>query len=639
MIENKLEQRKKQNRYIIITTVLVGIVLLAMAWQLTVPVISDETTTMANAAWLGGYDWHLMVTSLGGLYYRFGQALLTIPFFAFLKDPDMIYRLSMVLQSMIQVSTVPVVYVICQRHLSVKSEKIAALVGAAVCLVPSIALYVFYYRGDFLLSVLPWYVLLAFFETIRAAEQDKELRRALWTIAAVFFAVYSYTAHTRGIVVLIALLLTAIAVRIFLKKKSISWMTLAVVSVICFAVDSCTGQLFKSALYSISGLNANALESTDMKAYFSFFSYDMLKDLFMLCISWLHTLLVSGQGLVLIGIVVSGIVVWKLVADHDGNVTDNEKVSVLFCLLVFLGYYAVGALFFKGTYLSFATGTLEKRVDRLLYDRYAICGAGMIIFVALYALCIRKDWIRWKGKIFCGVSALAVFFVWFQKILPLAVKYKGYLYNTIILNTFQKIKAPEKIMWGQKYGREALLAISLLGIGLMFTALVLSCIKKKWAPYVLLSIILVSDLVLIQVNFVKVRKATNDYTMDATAEVVDFMQEFEEEITQEYPYVLKGKLSGIKIQFYQSQLMSYQMFGKEQEEELGLTDYFIISDHDDIDLTWYEGDYYLFADFDYENAKYDIIYVKGEGLKNALEELGYEMTEYLPENKRLEGSK
>lgn len=630
MDENRLEQKKGQNWYVIIVTMLVGIILTSMACHLTVPVISDETTTMANAAWLSGYDWHLMVTSLGGAYYRFGQALLTMPFFSFLDDPDMIYRLSMILQVLIQVSTIPVVYVICIRHLSVKSEKLAALIGGAVCLVPAITLYVFYYRGDFLLSVLPWYVLLAFLETIRAAKEGKKLRRVLWTIMAVFFAVYSYTAHTRGIVVLIALLITAVAVRIFLKKKSLSWLTLAGAGIICIVADSCTGQLLKEALYSMSGLNANSLESTDMQAYFSFFSYDMMKNLFMLCLSWLHTLIVSGQGLVLVGIVASGIIFLKVLIHRKNNITENEIITVIFCILTFLGYYAAGALFFKGVYLELQTGLLTKRVDRLLYDRYAICGAGMVVFVALYTLCIRRDWMKWKSKAFCIISALGVFFIWFQKILPLATKYKGYLYNTIILNTFQKIKAPEKIMWGQKYGREALLAISLLGIGLMIAILVISFIKKKWMPYLLLGVVLLSDLILIQVNFVKVRKATNDYTVEATTDVVDFMQEFEQEITAEYPYVLKGKLSGIKIQFYQSQLMNYEMFGKEQEEELGFDDYFIISAHDDIDLTWYEDDYYLFEDFDYENAEYDVVYVKGESLMKRLEQLGYEMTKYVP---------
>lgn len=137
-----------------------------------------------------------MVAALGGYYYRFGQAFLTVPFFTFLKDPAMIYRLSMVLQAMIQVSIVPVVYVICRRHLRVKSEVLAVLLGAAVCFVPPMTLYVYYYRGDFLLGVLPWYVLLAFLETMRADGEGKSGKKILWTILAVsLFCVFLFGAY------------------------------------------------------------------------------------------------------------------------------------------------------------------------------------------------------------------------------------------------------------------------------------------------------------------------------------------------------------------------------------------------------------------------------------------------------------
>jgi len=144
--------------------------------------------------------------------------------------------------------------------------------------------------------------------------------------------------------------------------------------------------------------------------------------------------------------------------------------------------------------------------------------------------------------------------------------------------------------------------------------------------------VLAGDLLLILVNYGKIRKASDAYVQEATQEVTEFLQEIEEAVTEEYPYVLKGGLSGIKIQFYQSQLMDYQLFGKKQEEELGLTDYFIISKHGDIDLTWYEEDYYLFGAFDYENAEYDIVYVKGDALAERLEELGYVMVPYVPES-------
>ena len=74
--------------------------------------------------------------------------------------------------------------------------------------------------------------------------------------------------------------------------------------------------------------------------------------------------------------------------------------------------------------------------------------------------------------------------------------------------------------------------------------------------------------------------------------------------------------------------MNYKMFGKKQEEQVNTDNYFIISAKDDIDLTWYEDDYYLFEAFDYKNADYDIVYVKGKQLKEKLEQLGYRMIKY-----------
>ena len=625
---------KQRNVVLIVGIIFTFLIFCAYSCFLTVPVISDETTTMANAAWLSGYDWSWMVTALGGYYYRFGQALLTLPFFALLDDPDVIYRLSMVLQSAIQVSIIPVVYVICRRHLSVKSQKTALLLGMAVCLVPSMVLYTFYYRGDFLLGVLPWYVLLFFLETVKAAEEKRRLSRILYTMLAAFFSVFSYTAHTRGIIVIIALVLAAAFLKIIEKKNSLHWGSLFIAAIIFILIDSKTGNIFKNALYSIGGLNANAIETTNVSSYFAIFSFDAIKDLVMLCLSWLQTLAASTQGLVLIGIVAFFSLFIKVWFTKSIQITVNEKIVTVFSGLIFAGYYAAGALFFRGTYLALRTGELERRVDRLLYDRYAICGAGMIIFLALYVLCCKREWFRLKEKLISIIAAALIFAVWIWKILPTAVKYTGYIYNAIILNTFNTISDPAKILSGEYFTREALLGISILGGGLMLIILVISLWKNKRCPYVILAVVLLSDLLLIHVNYIKVRIASNDYVAEATREVVDFMQEFEDEITERYPYILKGSLSGIRIQFYQSQLMNYKMFGKRQEEQLGQDNYFIISDHDDIDLTWYEDDYYLFEEFDYENAEYDIVYVKGEKLMREMESLGYEMVEYVPQEEQ-----
>lgn len=609
-------------------TAITAVFLCFLGVRLSVPVISDETITMANAAWFEGYDWSLMVAALGGYYYRYIQALMSIPFFAVFHSPDTIYTMTMVLQALIQASIVPAVYVICRRHLKIESKAVSSLLGMSACLVPSLAIYTFYYRGDYLLGVLPWYVLLTFLETMDQAERQKKGARIVYTVLALVFCMMAYMAHTRGVVLIIALLMTALAVRIIWKKKSLHWGTMFVSLAILVYVDSVTTGTLKSALYSISGLRVNAFESTDMGAYFSVFSIDIIKDLIMLCLSWLNTMFLTTEGLVLIGMFAAVIVFGKMVLRSSALVSLKEKVTVLFSALVFAGYYAVGALFFKGTYHVFRSGALERRVDRLLYDRYAICGAGMIIFVGLYVLCCRREWMKWKSRVLCGLSGLAVVGVFLWKILPVATKYPAYIYNTITLNTFHSVSDPKCILSGEYYNETALLKAVLLGILLMAAVLAAASVKKKWMPYAVLGVVLAGDLLLITVNYEKIRKASNDYVVEATAQVVDIMQELEPKIAEEYPYILKGGLSGIKIQFYQSQLMEYKMFGKNQEEMLGEDNYFIISKKDDVNLDYYENDYYLFKDFDYENAGYDIVYVKGEELKERLEELGYEMEKY-----------
>lgn len=630
-MENKCNFGKIKNGCLLGVTVIAAVLMCTYAFQLSVPAILDETISMGDAAWITGRDWSLTVAALGGLYFRYVQSLLTVPFFAWMKDPAMIYRASMVLQALLHVTIIPVVYVICRRHLKITSEKIAVLLGTAVCFVPSAALYVFYYRGDFLLYLLPWYVLLTMLETMKAAEEGKTKRRIIFTILTILLCVLCYGAHTRGIVALIAVLLCTCYMQVFQKKKSLHWPCVILFALLLLVIDSCIGSVLKNALYSVAGANANTLESVDMGNYFNLFSYENLKDVVMLCISWMHTLVITTDGLAIIGVIAFLVIAGKVLFGKTGNITTEEKTVSLFSFLIFAGYYAEGVLFFKGTYLAQSTGVVTRRTDRLLYDRYSICGAGMIIFIALYVLCWRREWMTIKSKIVCLTCAGVTGFIWLKKILPVAVKYPGYIFNTITLNTFQNISDPSKIITGQKYSWHGLLKLSMMAAVLMLVILLISCLRKKWTPYVLLALVLVSDLALIQINYVKIRKAANDYLVEATANVVDFMQAFEDEVTEDYPYILKGKLSGVKIQFYQSQLMEYKMFGKDQEEQLALDNYFIISDHDDIDLTWYSDDYYLFEEFDYAHAEYDIVYVKGEQLAEKMETLGYRMVKYEPD--------
>lgn len=625
------KSEKRKEWFGIFGFVVAGVILGFYALQLSVPVISDETVTMANSVTAIDLDWSLMIASLGGFYYRYAQALMAIPFFECFKKPDIIYRATMLLQAIIQASIIPVVYVICRRHLRVVSKKISLLLSFAVCFVPSMVLYTFYFRGDYLLGVLPWPILLLLMELmLSSSDRMNRRKRICYTVAIAALCILAYMAHTRGIVLIIAVILSDIFMRVLLKKRVLHW-PVFLISVAMFAgIDLVVGNYLKSVLYSVSGSNVNTFASTDMGNYFNIFTYDFLKDIVLMSVAWLYTLFTTTQGLTLLGILLCVILFIKVFFNKTRLISENEKIIIIFSFLVFAGYFAVGALFFKGTYLALCTGEMGRRVDRLIYDRYSICGAGLLVFVALYAICCKKEWMRYKIK---GMSIFiygAVLGLFFWKIFPIVIKYKGYIYNTITLNTFKEVSNPKKILSGAYYKSDDLIAATIIGIFLFGAVLVGSAVRKKWMPYAVLAIVLVSDLALIHVNYVKIRKASNDYVVESTETVVDFMQEFESEITGKNPYVLKGKLSGVKIQFYQSQLMNYKMFGKEQIELVNQDNYFIISNHDNIDLTWYEDDYYLFEDFDYDNAKYDIVYVKGKELKNQMEHLGYDMIKYMP---------
>ena len=306
----------------------------------------------------------------------------------------------------------------------------------------------------------------------------------------------------------------------------------------------------------------------------------------------------------------------------------------LFGLVIFAGYFLIGALFFKVIFSELSSGELTRISDRLVYDRYAICGCGIPIFLGLYGIFFQRRWIRWKSRVFCVGSCIAIFAVFFKKAAPLVEKYPGYIYNTIILGTFQKLNDPYKIMWGERYSHPALLYLAILALLVMTIVLILSCNRRRSIILISLTVLILGEFALIHVNYVKIRKATNDYVVEATEQVVEFIQNLDRKVMEEFPFILKGGTSGNKIQYYQSQLMESQMFGKKQIEETGSDNFFIISEKGDVDMKYDEGDYYLFDAFDYDNADTDIVYIKGEKLKNALEQVGYVMIPYQAGNEQ-----
>ena len=381
--------------------------------RLEVPVVSDEVITLANGEYLLGNDWSYMIAATGGYYFKWFYGVLMTPVLWLFRDsPHNAYRAMMILNGMLQAGTMPVCYFICRRYLRVKSPWCAAGIGVCAAFVPSVFLYAFYARGDLLLSIVPWYVLALLLEGLKAEQEHDRSRRAVCTALAAGVSVIAFMAHTRGIVVIVALLLTVLLVRICEKKNPVSWPVLLAVGAAAFLLDLLLAQHFKTALYWIRGALANTLDAVPLNSFFDIFSFRVLKSMAGISVGWLYTLLSSTYGLILLGILACLDASIRMVRG-GGGLAAEEKLAALFSLLVFAGYFLSGLLLFKGNFYSLKYDVMDQRVDSLLYDRYSSCGAGLPVFAAVYILAARPRLLtrpfRLASLVLWGLLLLAFF--------------------------------------------------------------------------------------------------------------------------------------------------------------------------------------------------------------------------------------
>ncbi|MBR1694017.1 MAG: hypothetical protein IJ709_01235, partial [Selenomonas sp.] len=440
---------------------------------LEVPVISDEVVTLANGEFLLGNDWSYLVAATGSLYYKWFYGVFVMPILWAFHNPYIAYRIIMIINGLLQASMMPVCYLIWRRHLGLDQTLYAVLISICVTFVPSAFLYSFYARGDIFLNVIPWFVLLSLLEGMKADREARKAKKAIFTLVATVLSMIAFLAHVRGVVVIIAMVLTALLVRLFIKRSPINWMLLIVMLLILFVADSAISAFFKGALYWVEGTRANTLENMPLTSFFDIFSFGMLKDMIAMLSAWGFTLFSTSYGLVPLGVLACAAVCISAFLKKT-KIKDAEKLAAIFSLLVFVGYIMVGLLLFKGTFYALKYGDLDRRVDRLLYDRYSYCGISLVVFWAVYAIAVRPERLTGKLRLVTLVLSTATLGMFFWKCYPLAVRFPGYLYNTITLNTFSEIEDPWEILWGGFYTSRMLFGALALGGGGFLLSLLFS---------------------------------------------------------------------------------------------------------------------------------------------------------------------
>lgn len=625
--------------------------LLLMALRLNNPPVLDEVGTMANTALLNGWDWTECVKADGNHYYKYGLAILYLPAFKLFSDtPVMIYKAVMFINEILM-SFVPVfAFVIFKKHLypaaregatySVFYDRILpVLISFSAGMFPSVALTTLYAKGDIMLMLIPWPVTLLVLDAIDMQRAGRKKTVIWYSVLAGFLSVYAFMSHSRGIVMVIAVIMANLFIYLITKKKVFSWIPFLLSTGVFLFVDRYADRFFKSHV-NIYGTDHASVESFDFAALKLIFTKSGMLSMIKLVIGWAYELITSTYGMAIIGVMIMLYyivkAIWKKKFYRDGMaVPDKETAMSVYCLLLFLGSFAMGCLFFFKVAHNYFINVSVSRSDRLMYERYLVCTVGPMLLLTFYVLMYRRNLFRARSKAIATAIFAAVTALFFIKVFPYIEGVVGNSRYYISICTFVHYSE-----WGMTseaiigLGRALKLA-SLLAFCIYVLIMILSLdyesrFKKNpmWTTVVMAGIIFVYCLSITQINYYKTRLSRDELLMQRISEPVSFLwnMELKENISSEFPYVLKLATAS-EVKHYQFSFPTF-VVGTYRTKSAEATDAFVIALKDDYREYYYNDDYYLFDDFDYAGATCDVIYVKGDRLAEKMNSLGYSMTKY-----------
>ena len=632
---------------------------LIMALQLNIPPVLDEVGILANSAYSAGYDWSEAVYSIGGFYYKYGISIIYAPFLAFIDDPFVLYKALMAV-NMFFYSFVPVfAYIITKKHLRVERKQ-SVLFSITAALVPCCVIYQLYAKADVLLIFLPWAVLYIFLELV-ALKKEQKRKKIILSVALSFFSIYAYAVHTRGLIVIIASVLTIVLAGILIKKCIVNIPAYVGSGIFFILIDRLMVNMFYNGVYGAYGTSHASAESFEFDYLLKIFSGEGMSTMSKLTGGWLFTGLTGTCGIIAIA-VFGGVVFFvkeykkyfklkKVCKNSGSDITsdgktekqqDSEEETVIsketdpaetvfsiYSVLSLLGVFAMGLLFFFPVVDRYYTEEAIRRSDRVIYERYIAAAFGPAVLYGLYLLHEGQKSIGKKAMNIIRVVSGVFYSVIFIYFMVCCVKYiegvKGCARNFIALTTFLEVDGGSTNAAFENIFHSFLLS-GLLGIGVFIViAAVTAFVKKKGLKAaVCCGTLIAVSLVIITVSFVKIRLSRDTVLVEWTSEPAGFLQDLPQK-SRNYPVF--WDVSAKDIKHYQFQLKDYTI-GSYCTVTSKAKNCFVITQKGHYLKEYYNDDYYLFADFDYENANRDIVYVKGKKLAQAMEKAGYKMIKY-----------
>ena len=429
----------------------------------TAPAFEDGLGTMASAAYLAGYDWSGFLAS-DGYYYKYGQSLWYLLPFQLIPTAVARYRVMLAVNSAL-VSLIPVLAWKAARRLGIKGCS-AFIIAILTGLYPPILLYSKYTWAETNLMVLPWAVLLLLLRLYGEGE-GRRMQDSVLLAAA---AVYAYMSHQRGMVLILAVVLTLICLeavhgKVILpaasrraaqcgpcggKRKGVCWTAFLLTLAAGLLLDSVLSGWVKAVVYDGAVMEHNTLRDfLDPELYRKLLSPKGLRVVLDTAAGWLFHSGASTFGCAFLGLFFLFGVVWKRLRGQEkqrqekrGQGTWEEgqgetgylAVSLL-GLFCYFGAMALGLLFFFQDLYGYFDGSRVERCDHLLFGRYLESSVPLLLFAGLIVLWEKRR----ESRRLCGAAVLLYLCAALAtglRLLPRMDQVNCYVHSLMALNLF-----------------------------------------------------------------------------------------------------------------------------------------------------------------------------------------------------------
>lgn len=584
------------------------------ALMLHVNTTVDEMGTLASAALLTGRNWHIGLVSAGGFYYKYGQAFLWVIPCLIIEDTVVLYKVVSFINALFMSFTPVIAYYISRRYLKIEKEISAALLAAAAAFIGDVMFQSLYLRGDNMLIVLNWACALMLLNALNA---ESERKRILYSVLLSFFAVYAYACHSRGIVAVIAVTMTVFIIQFFGKKKYIRYIPFLGSMAVFLVIDKLLQSFFKNAIWGERAGHATGISKESIRLLFT---VSGIKTYIKMAVGWLFNSFTPTMGLACVGILVCLIMVVFVIRKSD-KISKEEGILAVFGILSYAGSFALGTIFFEEHVHKNFVGKASQRIDRIVYDRYVCCAFGVLCLMAIYVLVWRKDIFGIRSRIASiGVygAVLAVFAVitapWLNN-QSFVRKYMGILCTFLEQKSGLTINSPN-----------ASQGIVLLGVVIFVVFLVLMILSMRKKVWPICTIVLTCSVLLYGYNVNHITLAEDESRIKRINTALTFVNSLGD-LHEEYP-VIWNDATAAPVKTYQLMLRDYDLMTSKYQAFEDTDNMLVIAKKLPSKDSMSEGSYYTFDDINYKKERKDIVYVKGNELKEELESRGFSMTAF-----------